>query len=291
MKCNLCPRNCGVSRCGADVGYCGMPEDIYVARAALHFWEEPCISGSNGSGAVFFCGCGLKCVFCQNSEISVGISGKKISVERLADIFCELQQKNAHNINLVTPTHYSDKIITAVGIARRNGLEIPVVYNCGGYENVNTVSALKNTVDIFLPDFKYVSPALSGRYSNAPDYFSAAKKALAEMVRIRPKPIIENGIMQSGVIVRHMVLPGCTDDSKRVLRYLYNEYKNDIYISIMSQYTPINGRFAELCRPVGKDEYEDVVDFAANLGIENAFVQDGTSSGEEYIPKFDFTGI
>lgn len=268
-----------------------MPEDIYVARAALHFWEEPCISGSNGSGAVFFCGCGLKCVFCQNSEISAGISGKKISVERLADIFCELQQKNAHNINLVTPTHYSDKIIKAVGIARRNGLEIPVVYNCGGYENVNTVSALKNTVDIFLPDFKYVSPTLSGRYSNAPDYFAAAKKALAEMVRIRPKPIIENGIMRSGVIVRHLVLPGCTDDSKRVLRYLYNEYKNDIYISIMSQYTPINGRFAELCRPVGKDEYEDVVDFAANLGIENAFVQDGASSGAEYIPKFDFTGI
>ncbi len=268
-----------------------MPEEIYAARAALHFWEEPCISGTNGSGAVFFCGCGLKCVFCQNSEISGGISGKKISVEQLAEIFCELQQKNAHNINLVTPTHYSDKIIEAVTVARRNGLTIPVVYNCGGYEKVNTVSAMKNTADVFLPDFKYVSPVISGKYSNAPDYFAVAKKALAEMVRLQPKPIIEKGIMQRGVIVRHMVLPGCADDSKRVLRYLYNEYKNDIYISIMSQYTPVNGKFAELCRPVGKSEYEDVVEFAANLGVENAFVQDVTSSGKKYIPEFDFTGI
>ena len=287
MKCNLCPRRCGASRKDGSLGFCGMPEDIYVARAALHFWEEPCISGTGGSGAVFFSGCNLKCVFCQNFEISAKKYGKKISVSQLAEIFSELEEKGAHNINLVTPTHYSDKIVKAAETARKNGLKIPVVYNCGGYENPDTIKALENTVDVYLPDFKYVSPKLSGKYSNAPDYFKTAKKALAEMVRSRPEPVIENGLMKRGVLVRHMVLPGCTDDSKRVLRYLYNEYKNNIYISIMSQYTPMNGRFAELCRPVSRKEYDEVVDFAADLGIENAFVQDGASSGKEYIPKWE----
>ena len=287
MKCNLCPRGCGVSRRSGSLGFCGMPEDIYIARAALHFGEEPCISGTKGSGTVFFSGCNLRCVFCQNFEISAEKHGRKISVIRLAEIFSELEAQGAHNINLVTPTHYSDKIITAIEIARKNGLQIPVVYNCGGYESADTIKALKGTVDIYLTDFKYVSPQLSGKYSNAPDYFKTAKKALAEMVHSCPEPVFENGVMKSGVIVRHLVLPGCTDDSKRVLRYLYNEYGNKIYISIMSQYTPMNGRFAELCRPLRRSEYDDVADFAADLGIENAFVQDGDSTGKEYIPEWD----
>ncbi len=287
MECNLCPRGCGVSRRGGSLGFCGMPEDIYIARAALHFGEEPCISGTKGSGTVFFSGCNLRCVFCQNFEISAEKHGRKISVMRLAEIFSELEAQGAHNINLVTPTHYSDKIITAVEAARKNGLKIPIVYNCGGYESADTIKALKGTVDIYLTDFKYVSPQLSGKFSNAPDYFKTAKKALAEMVRSCPEPVFENGMMKSGVIVRHLVLPGCTDDSKRILRYLYNEYGNKIYISIMSQYTPMNGRFAELCRSLRRSEYDDVVDFAADLGIENAFVQDGDSTGKEYIPEWD----
>lgn len=291
MICNLCPRKCGVSRRGDDLGFCGMPEEIYAARAALHFGEEPVISGKNGSGTVFFSGCNLRCVFCQNSKISANRYGKKISTVRLAEIFSELEEKKAHNINLVTPTHYSDKIIKAVAAARKNGLKIPVAYNCGGYENADTIRALKNTVDIYLPDFKYVSPLLSAKYSNAPDYFKVAKKALSQMVRNAPKPIIENGIMKRGVIVRHLVLPGCADDSKRVLRYLYNEYKNDIYISIMSQYTPVNNTFTELNNPINSKEYNELIDFAVNLGIENAFVQDYTSVGTNYIPEFNLYGI
>lgn len=291
MNCNLCPRRCNVSRCDGELGFCGMPDEIYAARAALHFGEEPVISGTNGSGAIFFSGCNLRCAFCQNHEISTDNYGEKISVERLAEIFFELEEKNAHNINLVTPTHYSYKIAKAVAIARKRGLIIPIVYNCGGYESVNTIKFLYNTVDIYLPDFKYVSPHLSAKYSNAPDYFSTAKKALEQMVINRPKPIIQNGLMKYGVIVRHMVLPGCVDDSKRVLRYLYNEYKNDIYISIMSQYTPVNNRHDELCRSITLDEYNEVVDFAAELGIENAFVQDLDSSGTDFIPKFDLEGI
>lgn len=291
MKCNLCPRKCGVSRLNGSLGFCGMPEELYIARAALHFGEEPCISGKNGSGTVFFSGCNLRCDFCQNYEISEERCGKKISVERLAEIFINLQSQNAHNINLVTPTHYSDKIIKAAAIARSHGLNIPIAYNCGGYEDVDTLRTLNDTVNIYIPDFKYVSPKLSEKYSHASNYFITAKKAIAEMVRSQPHPIIENGIMKQGVIVRHMILPGCIDDSKRVLRYLYNEYKNDIYISIMSQYTPVNSKHNELNRTVTSDEYAQVVDFAVEIGIENAFVQDESSTGKQYIPPFNFEGI
>ena len=216
-QCNLCPRKCGVNRVAGKTGYCGMSAEVTVARASLHMWEEPCISGNNGSGTVFFTGCPLKCVYCQNRKIAIGSTGERISVERLANIFLELQEKGAHNINLVTPTHYVPQIVEALKLAKKNGLHIPIVYNTGSYENIETIQSLEGLVDIYLPDCKYFDSELASHYSNAPDYFEVASAAIREMVRQVGKPFFEGTLMRRGVIVRHMILPGHTKDSRNII--------------------------------------------------------------------------
>ena len=275
-------------------GFCGVTNRLKAARAALHFWEEPCISGKSGSGAVFFSGCPLHCVFCQNSDISNGDAGKEISVERLAEIFTELQQKGANNINLVTPTHYVPEIIEAIKLARKNGLSLPIVYNSSGYEKVHTLKLLEGYVDVYLPDMKYFSPFLSKKYSGVSDYFAVAKDAIAEMYRQVGAPVFdESEIIKNGVIVRHLVLPSHSDDSKRVINYLYSTYKDNIYISIMNQFTP-NEKcrdFSELNRTLNKDEYESVVNYAVWLGVKNGFTQEGRTASESFIPAFDLEGV
>ncbi|MBO5165661.1 MAG: radical SAM protein [Lachnospiraceae bacterium] len=295
MGCRLCPRECNADRAKGEIGYCGESNDLRVARAALHMWEEPCISGETGSGTVFFTGCPLKCIFCQNNTIANGSVGKSISSERLAEIFLELQKKGACNINLVTATHFIPQIIPALKLAKTDGLSIPVVYNCGGYEKVETLRLLDGLVDIYLPDLKYYSPKLSTRYSNAPDYFEKASAAISEMVRQTGTPIFDEatGLMKRGVIVRHLLLPKRLADSKKIMSYLYNTYKNDIYVSIMSQYTPM-GTFPdmpELNRRVSHKEYNALVDYCLELGIENGFIQEGEVASESFIPPFDLEGV
>ena len=294
-SCRLCPRECGADRLSGQAGACGVVGDqIRVARAALHFWEEPCLSGSDGSGAVFFSFCPLKCVYCQNRAISRGDAGKNISIERLAEIFLELQAQKAHNINLVTPTHYVPQIVLALQEAKRQGLAIPVVCNCGGYEKPETLRLLDGLVDIYLPDFKYLSSETAGRYSGAPDYPERAKEALAEMVRQAGEPVFDiHGIMQKGVIVRHLLLPGKLQEAKDVVRYLYQTYGDRIYLSLMSQFTPLENvaGWPELNRTVTEEEYNDLVDYALNLGVENGFIQEGGAADESFIPQFDCEGV
>ncbi|MCR4618240.1 MAG: radical SAM protein [Lachnospiraceae bacterium] len=302
IRCTLCPRNCKVNRNIGEIGFCGQTAEIRAARAALHFWEEPVLSGKNGSGAVFFSGCNLRCVFCQNYNIALGDVGKGISDDRLTEIFFELKEKGAHNINLVTGTPYIPQIKKALEKAKSEHLDIPVIFNCGGYENVSSIKELEGLVDIYLPDMKYFSSELSARYSAAPDYFERACEALSEMFRQVGTPVIgANGLMEKGIIVRHLLLPGCTKDAKKILRYLYETYKDDIYISIMNQYTPMShiadpagalyGKYPELTRKVTPEEYDRVVNFAIELGIEKAFVQDGETAEESFIPAFDYEGI
>ena len=292
MKCNLCPRNCGVDRKEKN-GICNVDEDVMVARAALHFWEEPCISGENGSGTVFFSGCSLGCVFCQNKEISRGNKGKKIDVGRLAEIFLELQEKAALNINLVTPTHFIPQIIKALEIARNGGLHIPVVYNTSGYEKKESLMLLDKKINVYLPDFKYMSGEIAKKYSKAEDYPEVAKDAIDEMVNQCPKiEFDDNGIIKSGVIVRHMILPGRAEDSKKIIEYLYKTYKDSIYLSIMNQYTPINmDKYPEINRSITKAEYDSVIDYAIKIGVENAFIQEGGTVSESFIPEFNLEGI
>jgi putative pyruvate formate lyase activating enzyme len=272
-----------------------MTDKIIAARAALHMWEEPCVSGKEGSGAVFFSGCPLRCVFCQNRPIALGKAGKEITVRRLADIFLELRDQGASNINLVTPTHYVPQIIEAVRCARGMGLSVPIVYNTGSFELPETIRLLKGTVDVFLPDLKFRDPEIAERYADAPDYFGTACAAIREMMQIAGEPQFdERGMMRKGVIVRHMILPGHTKDSEAIIDYLYSTYGNRIFISIMNQYTPMAGigeRFPELARKVTKREYERVLNFAIGLGIENAYYQDGGTAKESFIPVFDGEGI
>lgn len=294
-ECRLCPRECGVNRLAGQKGRCGaVGEKVKVARAALHYWEEPCISGSRGSGAVFFSYCPLGCVYCQNREISRGDAGKEIPVSRLAEIFLELQGKQAHNINLVTPTHYVPQIVLALREAKEKGLSIPVVFNCGGYEKPETLKLLEGLVDVWLPDFKYVSTEHAAKYSGAADYLENAKAALSEMVRQAGKPVFDiHGIMTRGVIVRHLVLPGMSKESKKILRYLHRTYGDRIYLSIMSQFTPLENvrDYPEIDRTVTESEYENLLDFAMNIGIENAYIQEGGTADESFIPPFDCEGV
>ncbi|MBC3797280.1 radical SAM protein [Acetobacterium tundrae] len=294
MKCYLCPRNCGADRDNGEIGFCGETNEIVAARATLHLWEEPCISGAAGSGAVFFSGCNLRCVFCQNVHIARAKTGKKIPVERLAAIFMELEAKGALNINLVTPTHYVLQIIAALELAKNQGLVLPVVYNTASYEKVETLKLLEGKVDIFLPDFKYLDPDLSRKYSKAVDYPATAKAALKEMVRQAGKPVFdEDGIMKKGVIVRHLMLPGGLEDSKNIIKYLHERYGDFIYISIMNQYTPLPHvkNFPELDRKISSAEYDELLDYAIALGVENAFIQEGGTAEESFIPEFDNEGV
>ena len=296
MKCDLCPRKCLVDRKKGEKGICGQTENLKVARAALHFWEEPCISGDAGSGAVFFSGCPLHCVFCQNENIANGTVGKEISLERLVDIFLELQEKGANNINLVTPGHFVTQIVKALDQARREGLTLPVVYNTSSYETVDTIKMLDGYVDIYLPDFKYMSPVLSKKYSHASDYAEVAKAAIAEMVRQTGKAVFVNGdednLILSGTIVRHLTLPGCMADSMQILKYLHDTYGDKIYISIMNQFTPLSNleKYPELNRRITDEEYETLVDYAIDIGIENGFSQEGVTAEESFITAFDSEG-
>ncbi len=294
--CTICPRNCHADRIAGQIGYCGQTIEIKAARAALHMWEEPCISGQTGSGTVFFSGCNMGCVFCQNHTISKGITGKGISVLRLSEIFLNLQEQGACNINLVTPSHFVPQIVKALIKAKDIGLSIPVVYNTSSYEKVETLKYLEGLVDIYLPDLKYFSPVLSKKYSYAEDYFSYAKPAIAEMVRQAGSPKFCGDLMIKGVIVRHLALPGCMKDSKAILRFLYETYGNDIYVSIMNQYTPLPEyldaeRFPELNRTLSPKDYEKLVDYAITLGIESGFIQEGNTCLESFIPPFNCDGI
>ena len=292
--CTLCPRECHADRAAGRKGYCGAAGDLVVARAALHMWEEPCISGEEGSGTVFFSGCALGCVYCQNHSISGGLAGKTITTERLAEIFLELQRKGANNINLVTPSHYVPHIIAALDISRKNGLTLPVVYNCSGYEKVETLKLLEGYIDIYLPDFKYMSPEPAAKYSKCRDYFPVAARAVEEMVRqVNETRFDKRGIMQKGVIVRHLVLPGYLEDSRRIIKYLFETYGDRIYISIMNQYTPVvrNMAYPELDRKITEEEYQELVDYAIEIGVENGFVQEGDTAQESFIPAFNGEGV
>lgn len=292
-NCTLCPRNCDVDRT-KTVGFCGATEQIKVARADLHFWEEPCISGTKGSGTVFFSGCNLACRYCQNYEISIGGFGKEITVGRLDDIFLKLQREGAHNINLVTPTPYLPQILSAIDLVR-DRMHIPFVANVGGYEKPETIKMLKGYIDIFLTDVKYQSSEIAKKYSSAPDYFDFAIQSLSEMIAICGAPKFnEDGVMQSGVIVRHLVLPGCRKDSLEVLKSLAERFGTKDYIlSLMSQYTPNEHleNYPELNRRITSLEYHSVVDMALELGFTNAYMQQKSSAKEEYTPPFDLTGV
>lgn len=291
VKCNLCPRKCNADRARGQIGYCGAGGMVTAARVSLHMWEEPCISGKGGSGTVFFSGCNLRCVFCQNREIATGEKGIEISTQRLAEIFLEQQSRGAENINLVTPGHFADKIKEALALAKEQGLALPVVYNTSSYELPETLRQMEGLVDIYLADFKYMSSERSARYSHAPDYAEYAKEALAEMVRQTGAPEFHDGtgMMQKGVIVRHLLMPGGLKDAKAVLRYLYRTYGNRIYFSIMNQYTPVNipEEYREINRRVSDREYNDLIRYAISLGIENGYIQEDGAAEESFIPDFE----
>ena len=292
--CQLCPRECGADRIHGQTGFCGMTDELMAARAALHYWEEPCISGTEGSGAVFFSGCTLRCVFCQNAEIAAGHAGKMLSVDRLADIFLELQEKKANNLNLVTATHFLPLILPALEKAKAKGLKIPVVYNTGGYEKTEIIKMLDGIVDIWLPDHKYRSSELSAKYSRAKDYPEKAAAALEQMVQQTGVSVFDKrGMMKKGVIVRHLLLPGHVRNSKKVLEYLYGTYGDQIYISLMSQYTPMPAMKddPQLSRKVTDREYDRLLDHAISLGVTNCFIQEGETAKESFIPEFNGEGV
>ena len=297
-SCHCCPRNCQINRTKKQ-GWCHSPAGIRAARAALHPWEEPCISGLHGSGTIFFSGCTLRCCFCQNYQISSEGFGKDISETRLEEIFLELQAQGAHNINLVTPTQYLPSLLPVLKRVKPQ-LSIPIVYNCGGYERTETIEALKDYVDIWLPDLKYESSELSARYSQAPFYFQAAAKAIAQMIRQTGKPHLKEvpgevaPVMDRGVIIRHLVLPGNKEDSIRLMHWMAEQLpKDSFYISLMSQYTPYeqNPQFPELNRRITSYEYQKVVDAALDLGLTQGFMQKKSSAKEEYTPAFDLEGL
>lgn len=287
-RCNLCPRNCSVDR-RKNVGICGMKDKMVIARASLHMWEEPCISGETGSGTIFFSGCNLKCIFCQNREISTKLVGKEVTIEEFSKICLTLQRKGASNINLVTPTHFVPLIIEGIKLAKKNGLEIPIVYNTSSYETKETIQMLDGTIDIYLPDLKYYEDTYAIKYSHAPNYFKVATEAIAEMRKQVGKPKFdENGLMRKGVIVRHLMMPELKNDTKKILTYLYQTYQDDIFISIMNQYTPIRHfkKYLELNQKISDCDYDEVVNYALDLGIKNAFIQEGDTASESFIPDF-----
>ncbi len=293
-KCMLCPRECKVNRNKNELGICGMNNKIKVARIALHYYEEPPISGQNGSGAIFFSGCNMKCIFCQNYNISTKNFGKEITINELATKMLELQDKKAHNINLVTPTHYIPQIAEAIKIAKKNGLKIPIVYNTSSYEKIESLKLLDGLIDIYLPDLKYYDDFIAMRYSKAFNYFEIATKAIKEMYNQVGKPKFDkNGIMKKGVIVRHLVLPNKEEDSKKIIKYIKDTYNDKVFISIMNQYTPIKQveHIKELNCKINDNTYKNLIEYACSLNINNAFVQEGETASESFIPEFDLTGI
>lgn len=289
MICKACPRKCGVDR-SKKSGFCGAGESFVVARAAKHFWEEPPISGTNGSGAVFFSGCNLRCVFCQNFEVSRAKCGKKITDKRLTEIFDSLISEGAHNLNLVTATQYSERLSE---ILRDYHSTVPVVYNCGGYESLETLRRLEGLVDIYLPDLKFFDPERSMRYCGAADYFETASAAILEMRRQQPEDVFEDGLMKKGLIIRHLVLPKNVNQSRRIFEWIKENLGAKTYISLMAQYTPCGKleSFPELQRKITRREYEKAVCFLEDLGFENVFLQELDSAAEQFIPAFDLTGV
>jgi putative pyruvate formate lyase activating enzyme len=293
-NCNLCPRDCNVDRTTNKFGFCKSSSNLKVAKAYPHMWEEPCISGEKGSGTVFFSNCNLNCVFCQNHEISHEAVGKEISIERLSEIFLELEKKGCHNINLVNPTHYVPQIIEGIKLARENGLTIPIAYNSNGYEKVETIKSLKGYIQIYIPDLKYFEDKYAIKYSKAPNYFNIASKAIGEMVDQVGKPVFnEQGMMQSGVIIRHLMLPGLLFDSKKVVDYIYKAFGDAIYLSLMNQYTPMYGAkdYPEINKPLNPKHYDSLIDHCIEIGYKNAFIQESGTSSEIFVPNFNLEGI
>ncbi|PYG89131.1 putative pyruvate formate lyase activating enzyme [Ruminiclostridium sufflavum DSM 19573] len=292
--CKQCPRQCGVDR-EDNIGFCGMQEQLKVAKAFLHMWEEPCISGTNGSGAVFFSGCNLKCIYCQNFDISQNNYGKIITVERLQKIFAELMGKGAHNINLVNPSHYTGAIKQALLSAKRKGiLNVPVVYNTNGYESIDSLEEMEGLVDVYLPDFKYFSGDTAFNYSSAYDYPDICKKAILEMFRQVGSPVLSSdGLISRGLIIRHLILPGHTKESTRILDWISENLPKGVYVSLMSQYTPYYGadKHPEINRPITRREYESVVNHLYKSGMEEGYVQERQSSDIKYIPDFNLEGV
>lgn len=286
--CNLCPRKCSVNRY-ETLGVCGASSKIKVAYYSLHKWEEPIISGVSGSGTIFFSNCNLKCLYCQNKKISLEGYGKTISKKRLKEIFIELQEKGANNINLVTPTHYVPQIVDVIHTIKNKELKIPIVYNTSSYENVGTLMLLRNLIDIYLADLRYFDDSLGEKYSSCSNYFEIATMAIDEMFRQVGKiELSDNGLLKKGLIVRVLVLPGHTHDAKEIINYLYKTYKDDIFISIMNQYTPVNKcKYENLNHRLSEKEYNEVIDFALQIGVSNAFIQDGEAASESFIPNFD----
>jgi len=290
--CNLCPRGCGADRAAGELGFCGCGSEVKLARAAAHFGEEPCITGLDGSGTVFFSGCTLRCVFCQNREISLQGRGKPVSVERLAEIFSELEDEGVHNLNLVTATPFADKVAYALELAKP---KIPVVWNSSGYERIETLRLLEGHIQIYMPDLKYTTPLAARRYSGARDYPAVARAAITEMYRqIGPFVMDENGILQRGVLIRHLILPGRLKDTFEVIDWVADTFpQNSVLFSLMSQFTPFADRvkFPDLARPISKEEHEKAQKYLSQSGIESGYFQDLTAATDEMVPHFDFTGV
>ena len=287
-NCDICPKDCHINR-EKNLGFCKCGSNIKIARYSRHMWEEPCISGDNGSGTIFFSGCNLKCIYCQNYTISEKNIGNTVTIEEFASICIELQNSEVHNINLVTPTPYIPLIKEGLILAKEKGLKIPIVYNTSGYEKVESLKELEGLIDIYLPDFKYYDNSLGKKFSKVDNYFEFACSALKEMYRQVGKPIFKDGIMTKGVIVRHLLLPTHIDDSKKVIKYLYDTYKDNIYISIMSQYPPVRNinQYDELNYKVAESEYDELIDYACDLGVKNAFMQEGDTAKDSFIPDFN----
>lgn len=293
-KCNLCPRKCFVNRLEGELGFCRASKDVKIAKVSLHHWEEPCISGVNGSGTVFFSNCNLKCVFCQNHKISHEDAGKTVSINRLSEIFLEQQERGALNINLVTPTHYVPQIIEALKLAKNKGLNIPILYNSSGYENIDTIKMLRGFIDVYLPDLKYCSDKYAIKYSNAPNYFAFACDAITEMVsQVGEVKFDADGIIQKGVIIRHLMLPGLLFDSKKIIDYIYNTFNDSVYISLMNQYTPMQVaiNYPEINKQVNPNHYDTLIGYCLNLGITKCFIQESGTSSSAFVPDFDLSGV
>lgn len=288
-NCNLCERHCGVNRLKGEKGFCGAGYDIEIARYGLHLWEEPCISGERGSGTVFFTHCSLGCVFCQNHEISAGGKGYKVTIEELSDIFLLLQTKGAHNINLVTPTHYVPQIVEALTLSRSKGLSLPVLYNCSSYESLEALEYLRGHIQVYLPDLKYYKDKYSQRYSKAPNYFKTAAQAIKEMHNQVGKPLFdEDNMIASGVIIRHLMLPSLLFDSLKLITFVHEEFGDQVYFSLMNQYTPMYRaeEYPDINRPLSPKHYEAAIDYCLELNMNQCFIQEEGTSSEAFVPEF-----
>lgn len=286
-RCDICPRNCLVDR-SITPGFCLAKDKMVISRFSRHMWEEPVISGDNGSGTIFFSGCNLKCLYCQNYEISSTLKGKEIDIDEFVRICLKLEKSGVHNINIVTGTHFLPLIKKGIVKAKEKGLSIPVVYNTSSYEKVSSLKEMEGLIDIYLPDFKYYDNELAKKYSSCDDYFEIAKDAIEEMYRQVGKPIVKNDLMKKGVIVRHLMLPGHLEDSKKIIKYLYDKYKDDIYISIMNQYTPVRKtKYDNLNSKINDKDYDELINYALDLGVKNAFIQEGDTQEESFIPDFN----